>query len=320
MNFHGKDIKIFSANSHPQLARQIAERLGLPLGRSEVKTFSDGEIAVSINESVRGSDVFVVQSTCAPVNDHLMELLIMMDAFKRASAARITAVIPYFGYARQDRKAKARDPISAKLVADLLTTAGADRVLTMDLHASQIQGFFNIPVDHLVGAPILANYFREFIAQNGGSEDFAVVSPDLGSVTRARNFAARLDCPIAIVDKRRQRANVCEVMNIIGEVQGKTVLLLDDMIDTAGTLCNAAAAVMERGAKRVFAAATHAVLSGPAIDRLRDSAIDTVVLLDTIALPPEKQLDKFQVLPVAPVFSEAIERIYEDKPVSIMFV
>ena len=320
MNFHGKDIKIFSANSHPQLARQIAERLGLPLGRSEVKTFSDGEIAVSINESVRGSDVFVVQSTCAPVNDHLMELLIMMDAFKRASAARITAVIPYFGYARQDRKAKARDPISAKLVADLLTTAGADRVLTMDLHASQIQGFFNIPVDHLVGAPILANYFREFIAQNGGSEDVVVVSPDLGSVTRARNFAARLDCPIAIVDKRRQRANVCEVMNIIGEVQGKTVLLLDDMIDTAGTLCNAAAAVMERGAKRVFAAATHAVLSGPAIDRLRDSAIDTVVLLDTIALPPEKQLDKFQVLPVAPVFSEAIERIYEDKPVSIMFV
>ena len=320
MNFHGKDIKIFSANSHPQLARQIAERLGLPLGRSEVKTFSDGEIAVSINESVRGSDVFVVQSTCAPVNDHLMELLIMMDAFKRASAARITAVIPYFGYARQDRKAKARDPISAKLVADLLTTAGADRVRTMDLHASQIQGFFNIPVDHLVGAPILANYFREFIAQNGGSEDFVVVSPDLGSVTRARNFAARLDCPIAIVDKRRQRANVCEVMNIIGVVQGKTVLLLDDMIDTAGTLCNAAAAVMERGAKRVFAAATHAVLSGPAIDRLRDSAIDTVVLLDTIALPPEKQLDKFQVLPVAPVFSEAIERIYEDKPVSIMFV
>ena len=320
MNFHGKDIKIFSANSHPQLARQIAERLGLPLGRSEVKTFSDGEIAVSINESVRGSDVFVVQSTCAPVNDHLMELLIMMDAFKRASAARITAVIPYFGYARQDRKAKARDPISAKLVADLLTTAGADRVLTMDLHASQIQGFFNIPVDHLVGAPILANYFREFIAQNGGGEDFVVVSPDLGSVTRARNFAARLDCPIAIVDKRRQRSNVCEVMNIIGEVQGKTVLLLDDMIDTAGTLCNAAAAVMERGAKRVFAAATHAVLSGPAIDRLRDSAIDTVVLLDTIALPPEKQLDKFQVLPVAPVFSEAIERIYEDKPVSIMFV
>ena len=320
MNFHGKDIKIFSANSHPQLARQIAERLGLPLGRSEVKTFSDGEIAVSINESVRGSDVFVVQSTCAPVNDHLMELLIMMDAFKRASAARITAVIPYFGYARQDRKAKARDPIFAKLEADLLTTAGADRVLTMDLHASQIQGFFNIPVDHLVGAPILANYFREFIAANGGGGQFVVVSPDLGSVARARNFAARLDCPIAIVDKRRPRANVCEVMNIIGEVEGKTVLLLDDMIDTAGTLCNAAAAVMDAGARRVFAAATHGVLFGPAIGRLPDSALERVVLLDTIALPPEKQHDKFTVLPVAPVFSEAIERIYEDKPVSIMFI
>ena len=320
MNFHGKDIKIFSANSNPLLARRIAERLGLPLGRSEVKTFSDGEIAVSINESVRGSDVFVVQSTCAPVNDHLMELLIMMDAFKRASAARITAVIPYFGYARQDRKAKARDPISAKLVADLLTAAGADRVLTMDLHAPQIQGFFNIPVDHLVGAPILANYFREFIVANGGSERFVVVSPDLGSVTRARNFAARLECPIAIVDKHRPRANVCEVMNIIGEVAGKTVLLLDDMIDTAGTLCSAAAAVMENGADRVFAAATHAVLSGPAIERLRESRLERVVLLDTIALPPEKQLDKFTVLPVAPVFSEAIERIYEDKPVSIMFI
>ena len=250
MNFHGKDIKIFFANSHPVLARQIAERLGLPLGRSEVKTFSDGEIAVSINESVRGSDVFVVQSTCAPVNDHLMELLIMMDAFKRASAARITAVIPYFGYARQDRKAKARDPISAKLVADLLAAAGADRVLTMDLHAPQIQGFFNIPVDHLMGAPLLASYFREFIAANGGSERFVVVSPDLGSVTRARNFAARLDCPIAIVDKRRPRANVCEVMNIIGEVEGKTVLLLDDMIDTAGTLCSAAAAGVRGGHPR----------------------------------------------------------------------
>lgn len=319
MNFHGKDIKIFSANSNPSLARQIAERLGVPLGRAEVSTFSDGEIAVSINESVRGSDVFVVQSTCAPVNDHLMELLIMIDAFKRASAARITAVIPYMGYARQDRKARARDPISAKLVADLITASGADRVLTMDLHAPQIQGFFDIPVDHLVGAPILANHFRGLIGDS--DEEFVVVSPDLGSVTRARNFAARLDCPIAVVDKRRQRANVCEVMNIIGEVRDKTVLLLDDMIDTAGTLCNAAAAVIEKGgAKRVLAAATHAVLSGPAIDRLRESAIDEVVLLDTIALPPEKRLDKFTVLPVAPVFSEAIDRIYEDKPVSIMFV
>ena len=319
MNFHGKDIKIFSANSNRQLARQIAEALGLPLGKSEVTTFSDGEISVSINESVRGSDVFVVQSTCEPVNVHLMELLIMIDAFKRASAARITAVIPYMGYARQDRKAKARDPISAKLVADLITTAGADRVLTMDLHAPQIQGFFNIPVDHLVGAPILANYFRDLIGSK--KEEYVVVSPDLGSVTRARNFAARLDCPLAIVDKRRQRANVCEVMNIIGDVRDKNVILVDDMIDTAGTLCNAAAAIVEKGgAKKVIAAATHAVLSGPAIDRLRESVIENVVLLDTIALPEEKRLDKFTTLTVAPVFSEAIERIYEDKPVSIMFV
>lgn len=319
MNFHGKDIKIFSANSNPRLARQIAEKLGLPLGKSEVTTFSDGEISVSINESVRGSDVFVVQSTCAPVNDNLMELLIMMDAFKRASAARITAVIPYFGYARQDRKAKARDPISAKLVADLITAAGADRVLTMDLHAPQIQGFFNIPVDHLVGAPILSNYFREYIKQK--QEKFIIVSPDLGSVTRARNFATRLDCPLAVVDKRRQRANVSEVMNIIGDVRGENVILLDDMIDTAGTLCNAAEAIVEKGgAKSVIAAATHAVLSGPAVERLKSSVIESVVFTDTIALPPEKQLDKFTILPVAPVFSEAIERIYEDKPVSIMFL
>lgn len=319
MNFHGKDIKVFSANSNPALAAKIAEALGVPMGKSEVKTFSDGEIAVSINESVRGSDVFVVQSTCNPVNDHLMELLIMIDAFKRASAARITAVIPYMGYARQDRKAKARDPISAKLVADLITTAGADRVLTMDLHAPQIQGFFNIPVDHLLGAPILANYFRELVGNN--KEEYVVVSPDFGSVTRARNFATRLDLSIAIVDKRRQRANVCEVMNIIGDVKDKKVIMVDDMIDTAGTLCNAANALVEKGgAKSVIAAATHGVLSGPAIDRIRDSVIDKVVLLDTIVLPPEKRIDKFVQLDVAPVFSEAIERIYEDKPVSIMFV
>lgn len=318
MNFHGKDIKIFSANSHRLLAKQIAGNLGLPVGKAQVSTFSDGEISVSIGESVRGSDVFVVQSVCAPVNNHLMELLIMIDAFKRASAARITAVIPYLGYARQDRKSKARDPISAKLVADLITTAGADRVLTMDLHAPQIQGFFNIPLDHLVGAPLLAAYFKKKLTEE--PDDYVVVSPDLGSVTRARNFAARLDCPLAIVDKRRQQANVCEVMNIIGDVKDKKVILVDDMIDTAGTLCNAAAAILENGAKSVTAAATHAVLSGPAIERLEKSPIENVVLLDTIALPPEKRLDKFTVLPVAPVFSEAIERIYEDKPVSIMFV
>ena len=319
MNFHGKDIKIFSANSNKELATMVAESLGLQLGKSEVTTFSDGEISVSINESVRGSDVFVVQSTSAPVNDNLMELLIMIDAFKRASAARITAVIPYMGYARQDRKAKARDPISAKLIADLLTTAGADRILTMDLHAPQIQGFFNIPVDHLVGAPVLANYFRGLIA--GHNDEFVVVSPDLGSVTRARNFAALLDCPMAIVDKRRQRANVCEVMNIIGDVRDKRVILLDDMIDTAGTLCNAAAALVEKGgARSVIAACSHAVLSGPAVDRLRNSVIENVVLLNTIKMEPEKMLEKFTVLNIAPVFSEAIERIYEDKPVSQMFV
>ena len=319
MNFHGKDIKIFAANSNPQLAGKIAEALGVPLGKSEVKTFSDGEISVSINESVRGSDVFVVQSPCAPVNDNLMELLIMIDAFKRASAARITAVIPYMGYARQDRKAKARDPISAKLVADLITAAGADRVLTMDLHASQIQGFFNIPVDHLLGAPILANYFRDLVGNQ--KDEYVVVSPDLGSVTRARNFASRLDLSLAIVDKRRQRANVCEVMNIIGDVRDKRVILVDDMIDTAGTLCNAATALVEKGgAKSVIATATHGVLSGPAVERIRDSVIDKVVLLDTIVLTPDKWLDKFVQLDVAPVFSEAIERIYEDKPVSIMFV
>ncbi len=319
MNFHGKDIKIFTCNSNRAVAEQIAKTLELPVGKSEVTCFSDGEIAVSLHESVRGSECFIVQSTSTPVNDNLMELLIMIDAMKRASAARITAVIPYFGYARQDRKAKARDPISAKLVADLITTAGADRVLTMDLHAAQIQGFFNIPVDHLVGAPILANYFKEKIGSN--AEDYVVVSPDLGSVTRARNFAARLGCTIAIIDKRRPKPNVCEVMSIIGEVKGKKVILVDDMIDTAGTLCNAAQAVVEMGgATEVYAGATHAVLSGPAIERLQNSVIKEVVLLDTISLPAEKMLDKFTTLTVAPVFAEAIERIYEDKPVSSIFV
>ncbi len=315
MNFHGKDIKIFTCNSNRAVAEQIAKCLELPVGQSEVTCFSDGEIAVSLHESVRGSDCFIVQSTCAPVNDNIMELLIMIDAMKRASAASITAVIPYLGYARQDRKAKARDPISAKLVADLITTAGADRVLTMDLHAAQIQGFFNIPVDHLVGAPILANYFKKKIGDN--ADDYVVVSPDLGSVTRARNFANRLGCSIAIIDKRRPKANVCEVMSIIGEVKDKKVILVDDMIDTAGTLCNAAQAVVERGgATEVYAGATHAVLSGPAIERIKNSVLKEVILLDTIAVPQEKMLDKFTMLPVAPVFAEAIERIYENKPVS----
>ncbi|MDD6175089.1 MAG: ribose-phosphate diphosphokinase [Firmicutes bacterium] len=319
MNFHGKDIKIFAANGSKDVAEGISSCLGLKMGCSEVGQFSDGEISVSLKESVRGHDCFIVQSTCAPVNDNLMELLIMIDAMKRASAARITAVMPYFGYARQDRKAKPRDPISAKLVADLLTTAGADRVLTMDLHAPQIQGFFNIPVDNLVGAPLLASYFKKKIGDQ--NEDYVVVSPDLGSVTRARNFATRIDCPLAIVDKRRQRANVSEVMNIIGNVEGKKVIIVDDMIDTAGTLCNGAAAIIEKGgATEVYACATHGVLSGPAIERISASPIKELVLLDTIALPAEKKLEKITQLSVAPVFAEAIERIYEDKPVSPMFI
>lgn len=319
MNLHGKDIKIFTANSNPTVAKEIAEVLDMPVGKSEVSTFSDGEISVSIQESVRGSDVFVVQSTCEPVNNNIMELLIMIDAFKRASAGRITAVIPYFGYARQDRKAKARDPISAKLVSDLITVAGADRVLTMDLHAPQIQGFFNIPVDHLLGVPILVPYYKEKFKDN--REDVVVVSPDLGSVTRARNFAQRFEAPLAIIDKRRQRANVSEVMNIIGDVKNKKVILVDDVIDTAGTLVNAAKAIIEiGGAKEVYACATHGVLSGPAIERIQKSYIQETVLLDTIPLPVEKQISKITMLPVAPVFAEAIDRIYEDKPVSTLFI
>lgn len=318
MNFHGKDIKIFAGSSNLTVAKGIADGLGLPLGKSDCCTFSDGEIAISLNESVRGSECFIVQSTCDPVNDNLMELLIMIDAMKRASAARITAVMPYFGYARQDRKAKPRDPISAKLVADLITTAGADRLLTMDLHANQIQGFFNIPVDHLLGAPLLARYMKEMVGSD--KDDYIVVSPDLGSVTRARNFANKIGCGLAIVDKRRQRANVSEVMNIIGDVKDKKVILVDDMIDTAGTLCNAAAALIERGgATSVTACATHAVLSGPAIERIKNSVISKVVLLDTVPVEGEKLIDKFTVLPVAPTFARAIERIYADQPFNNVF-
>lgn len=318
MSLHGKDIKIFSGNANPVVAAHIANELELSVGAADVLTFSDGEISVSIQESVRGSDVFVVQSTCQPVNTNLMELLIMIDALKRASAGRITAVIPYFGYARQDRKSKARDPISAKLCADIITAAGADRVLTMDLHAPQIQGFFSIPVDHLLGAPILSSYFEKAFAKN--KEELVVVSPDLGSVTRARNFAEKIDAQMAIIDKRRQRANVSEVMNIIGSVEGKKALIVDDMIDTAGTLCNAAEAIIERGgAKEVYACATHGVLSGPAIERIQNSVIKELVILDTIPIPEEKKIDKIKMLEVAPVFAEAIARIYADKPVSPLF-
>ena len=313
---HGTSIKIFAGNSNPKLAQDIAKHVGIPMGNSDVATFSDGEISVNIYETVRGADVFVIQSTCSPVNDNLMEMLIMIDAFKRASAGRITAVIPYYGYARQDRKAKARDPITAKLVADLITTAGADRVLTMDLHASQIQGFFSIPVDHLLGVPILAQHYLERGFEN---DEMVIVSPDIGSVTRARNIANRLNAPIAIVDKRRPRANVAEVMNIIGDVKGKKALLVDDMVDTAGTLVQGAEALIENGAKEVYACATHGVLSGPAIERIQNSPIKELVITDTIPLPPEKQIDKIRVLSVAPIFAEAIDRIYEDLPISILF-
>jgi ribose-phosphate pyrophosphokinase len=314
---HGKNIKIFTGNSHPQLAHEIASILGLPVGIAKVGTFSDGEISVDIGETVRGADVFLVQSTSAPVNNNLMELLIMIDAFKRASAGRITAVIPYYGYARQDRKAKSRDPITAKLVADLLTAAGAERVLTMDLHAAQIQGYFNIPVDHLMGAPILSKYFIE--KGLGDRDDVVVVSPDLGSVTRARKFADRLHAPIAIIDKRRPKANVSEIMNIIGEVEGKVCILIDDMIDTAGTIANAANALKDLGATHVYACCTHGVLSGPAFERINNSAIEELVMLNTIALPEREDLHKFKSLSVAPLIAEAINRIYDDKPLSKLF-
>ncbi|MFI3227781.1 MAG: ribose-phosphate pyrophosphokinase [Clostridia bacterium] len=315
---HGKEIKIFAGNSHRGLAKQIAKSLNLPIGNCDVSRFSDGEIALTFGETVRGCDVFIVQSTNSPVNENLMELLIMIDACKRASAGRITAVMPYFGYARQDRKSRARDPISSKLVANIITAAGADRVLTMDLHAPQLQGFFDIPVDNMLGIPLLTPYLVDKFGIS--NPDLVVVSPDLGSVTRARKFTERLDCPLAIVDKRRPMANVCEVMNIIGDVRGKIVVLVDDMIDTAGTLCNAAQALIEMGgATEVYACATHGVLSGPAIQRINDSVIQEVILLDTIELPDDKKSPKIKQVSTAPVLAEAIARIYEEKEVSSLF-
>ena len=316
---HGNNIKIFTGNSHPELAKEIAEILGVPVGNSKVSTFSDGEISVDINETVRGADVFIVQSTCSPVNNNLMELLIMIDAFKRASAGRITAVMPYYGYARQDRKAKSRDPITAKLVADLLTAAGAHRVLTMDLHAAQIQGYFNIPVDHLLGSPILAKHFVD--KGLADQDDVVVVSPDLGSVTRSRKFANQLDgdVPLAIIDKRRPKANVSEVMNLIGDVEGRNIIMLDDMIDTAGTITNAANALKKFGAKDIYACCTHAVLSGPAIERIKESSITKLIVLDTIKLPEEKKLDNIEVLTVADLFADAIKKIFNNESVSVLF-
>lgn len=316
MNVHGKDIKVFAGNAHRALAEEIAEKIGIPVGKATVGKFSDGETEVNIGEVVRGSDVFIIQPTCAPVNDNLVELLIMIDALKRASAGRITAVIPYFGYARQDRKAKARDPISAKLVANLITVAGADRVLTMDLHAPQLQGFFDIPVDHLLGVPIIAEYFKKKFTD---TSDMVAVAPDIGGVGRSRKFAERLEIPIAIIDKRRPKANVSEIMNIIGDVKDKRVILVDDVIDTAGTIVNAAKALLEIGAKEVYACCTHAVLSGPAIERLTSSGIKELVMLNTIPLPKEKDRDFITVLSAAGIFAEAIERIYGDISISTLF-
>lgn len=308
------DYKIFTGNSHIELAKEIADIMGKPLGKATVTKFSDGEISVNIWESVRGIDVYIIQSTCSPVNDNLMELLIMIDAMKRASAGRINAIIPYYGYARQDRKAKARDPITAKLVADLIMAAGADRVLTMDLHANQIQGYFDIPVDHLLGMPIIAKYFKE-----KQMEDLVVVSPDHGSVTRARNLAEFLNCPIAIIDKRRPEPNKSEIMNIIGNIGGKNCIIIDDMIDTAGTICNAANAIKDLGAKAVFAAATHPILSGPAVERLEASAIEELVLLNTVPLAEEKKLEKMTFLSVAPLFAEAMTRVFTNGSISVLF-
>ncbi|MGI5985203.1 MAG: ribose-phosphate pyrophosphokinase [Clostridiales bacterium] len=315
---HGKEIKVFAGNSNPKLAEGICKKLNIEIGKSVATAFSDGEISISINEPVRGADVFIVQSTCGPVNNNLMEMLIMIDAMRRASAGRITAVMPYFGYGRQDRKAKSRDPISAKLVANLITEAGADRVLTMDLHASQIQGFFDIPVDNLMGSPLFANYYNKKFGP--GNCDCIVVSPDVGSVARARKFSHKLGLNLAIVDKRREKANSSEVMNIIGDVRDKRVIMLDDMVDTAGSLCGAAKALTEMGgAKEVYACASHGVLSGPAIDRINESCIKELVLLDTIPYPSNKECDKIKYLSVDALFSEAIARIYEEVSISSLF-
>ena len=315
---HGKDIKVFSGNSNKALAEAICREMGTQLGDSEVGAFSDGENYVSIYETVRGSDVFVIQSTSSPVNDNLMELLIMIDALRRASAGRITAVIPYFGYARQDRKAKSRDPISAKLVANMIVAAGADRVLTMDLHASQIQGFFDIPVDNLLGNPVFVDYYAKKFGER--AEDMVVVSPDVGSVARARTFAQKLHMNLAIVDKRRQKANQCEVMNVIGDVAGKDCILFDDMVDTAGSLCNAAKAIVEvGGARNVYACASHGVLSGPALERLEGSNITELALLNTIPETQGAGCSKIKYLSVAPMFGEAIERIYQEISIAKLF-
>ncbi|WP_057907214.1 ribose-phosphate diphosphokinase [Ligilactobacillus araffinosus] len=312
---YNSKVKIFALNSNKPLAKKIADAVGVPLGKTSVDRFSDGEIRINIEESIRGDEIFIIQSTSAPVNDNLMELLIMIDALRRASASTINVVMPYYGYARQDRKARSREPITAKLVADMLEKAGADRVIVLDLHAAQIQGFFDIPVDHLMGAPLLADYFLK----NGLEKDAVVVSPDHGGVTRARKLAEFLKAPIAIIDKRRPKANVAEIMNIIGSVDGKRCIIIDDMIDTAGTITLASQALMDAGAKEVYACATHPVLSGPAIERLDKSPIKKIIVTDSIQLPEEKQIDKLTQVSVGPLIGDAIKRIHENKPVSPLF-
>jgi ribose-phosphate pyrophosphokinase len=310
-------IRVFTGNSNPALAQKICDFLHVPLGAARVRTFSDGEIMIEVTENVRGRDVYVVQSTCAPTNNNLMELLIMTDALKRASAATITAVIPYYGYARQDRKAAPRTPITAKLVADLITTAGVDRVVTIDLHAGQIQGFFNIPVDNLYAAPVILDYLKNRFK----GEKVVMVSPDAGGTERARAFAKRLECTLAVIDKRRTGPNVAEVMHLIGDVRDKIAIILDDMIDTAGTLTQAAKALKDNGARAIYACATHGVLSGPAIERINNSDIEEIVLTDTIPLgDKEQQTNKVRMLSVADLLAEAIRRIHEDESVSSLFV
>jgi len=309
-----KNMRIFSGNANQKLAEDICNYLGVPLGDSAVGRFSDGEIWVRINENVRGADVFVIQPTCCPVNENLMELLIMIDALRRASARRITAVIPYYGYARQDRKTRGREPITAKLVANLLTSAGARRVLTVDLHAGQIQGFFDIPVDHLPAGPLLAQHLMR-----RGLEEVVVVSPDVGGVVRARELAERMGAPLAVIDKRRPEPNETEVMNIIGPIKGKTAVMVDDIIDTAGTITKGAQALREWGAREVYVLCTHPVFSGTAVERLSTPAIKEILVTDTIPLPPEKMIEKITVVSVAPLLGEAIIRIHEDLSVSKLF-
>ncbi|MFF2755668.1 ribose-phosphate diphosphokinase [Psychrobacillus sp. NPDC058041] len=314
--YSNSKLKIFTLNSNKKLAEEIAKEVGVPLGKSTVTRFSDGEVQINIDESIRGCDVFIVQSTSGPVNEHIMELLIMLDAVKRASARTVSVVLPYYGYARQDRKARAREPITAKLVANLLTTAGATRAIVLDLHAPQIQGFFDIPIDHLVAVPILSDYF---LSKNLNPSEVVIVSPDHGGVTRARKMADRLKTPIAIIDKRRPRPNVAEVMNIVGNVEGKTAILIDDIIDTAGTISIAAQALMESGAKEVYACCTHPVLSGPAIERIDNSVIKELVITNSIQLSEDKTSPKIKELSVAKLLGDAIVRVFEEKSVSTLF-